>query len=175
MRPAARLFGSLVLLTVGIAACSGGTTTEPSSTNPGTGSGTGSGSGSGTGGGGTTTSSSSCCLNGSYYECSSSADAQKCFDDFAPGNCRANSSKNSTCSSGGGSSGGGGSGGGSSKKATGKACNKNDECSGELCIVNSDNAPGYCSEPCTNFSTCPSFWGCDAVLSNYPGKVCHQK
>ncbi len=53
------------------------------------------------GGSGSTTPSretGSCCINGSYYTCPSSAAATDCFNNRSPGSCSRDSSKDSTCS-----------------------------------------------------------------------------
>ena len=61
---------------------------------------TSSGSGSPSGGDSTTggsTFTGSCCLNGSFYSCATSEDVSQCSLDNGPGNCTADSSKDSTC------------------------------------------------------------------------------
>jgi hypothetical protein len=64
----------------------------------------GGGGGNGGGGGGgpgdippKVSSSSSCCLNGSYYKCPSDSAATDCFNNFSPGSCGRDSSKDNTC------------------------------------------------------------------------------
>lgn len=59
-------------------------------------------------GNGVNTSEASCCLNGSFYDCNGDGDlAQACFDNFDPGKCERDSSKDDSCKSDTGSGGGG--------------------------------------------------------------------
>jgi hypothetical protein len=74
---------------------------------------------------------------------------------------------------GGGSSAAGGGGGTSSSSDVGKTCQKNGDCSRNLCLFKGTAQFGYCTKECESFSECPTFWDCKEV-GNASGKYCVQ-
>lgn len=102
-----------------------------------------------------------CCLNGAYYDCPTGDDAEACFNNFEPGECSRDSTKDGECDDGndGGDSNSGGSGGG-----MGDPCSEDADCSTDGCIFeNSGDVEGFCSDTCDSFSDCPDFWDCEEV------------
>lgn len=119
-----------------------------------------------------------CCLDGSFYGCSSYDDAMNCASTLEPGMCTRDASYDSSeCSDTGDEEpetddDNTGEMGGSSLKATGDTCETNDQCEGSVCIVRDDgDILGYCSERCDSFADCPTFWSCEE-LGNAAGKYC---
>lgn len=50
---------------------------------------------------------------------------------------------------------------------TGATCHTNSECASQVCIARTEGASeGYCSQPCHNFTDCPTGWACAKLLDS---------